>query len=114
MVRLKATPETRKAAVSKVDWARIDAMTDADIERQVAENPDTAPILSEAEAAAALVRTVRRQLGLSQPAFAARYHIPVGTLRDWEQNRKAPDSTAFAYLRVIAKEPEVVAKALGA
>jgi uncharacterized protein (DUF4415 family) len=27
------------------DWARVDAMTDEDIDRQIAENPDAAPIL---------------------------------------------------------------------
>jgi putative transcriptional regulator len=77
------------------------------------QTPDAAPIPREAGTAAALVRMVRQRLGMSQPAFAARYHIPVGTLRDWEQNRKQPDSTALAYLRVIAHAPEVVARALG-
>jgi putative transcriptional regulator len=112
MVRIKATPEAQAAALAKVDWAKLDAMTDKDIEQQVAENPDAAPILSKAETAAALVRTVRQRLGMSQPAFAARYRIPVGTLRDWEQNRKQPDSTALAYLQVIARAPDAVAKAL--
>ena len=31
------------------------------------------------------VRTLRRVLGLTQEEFAARYQIPLGTLRDWEQ-----------------------------
>jgi putative transcriptional regulator len=38
--------------------------------------------------------------------------VPIGTLRDWEQNRKQPDASALAYLRVIAREPKVVARAL--
>jgi putative transcriptional regulator len=38
--------------------------------------------------------------------------VPIGTLRDWEQNRKQPDAPALAYLRVIAREPGMVAKAL--
>ncbi|MGD9868135.1 MAG: helix-turn-helix domain-containing protein, partial [Hyphomicrobiales bacterium] len=33
------------------------------------------------------VKILRRALGLSQEDFAARYHIPIGTLRDWEQGR---------------------------
>ena len=61
---------------------------------------------------AAIARTVRKRLGLSQAEFAARFHVPVGTLRDWEQNRRQPDAPALAYLRVIAREPEMVAKAL--
>jgi uncharacterized protein (DUF4415 family) len=29
----------------KTDWARVDALTDADIERAIAEDPDAVPIL---------------------------------------------------------------------
>jgi len=48
------------------------------------------------------VKIIRRALGISQEDFAARYHIPIGTLRDWEQGRVAPDQAARAYLTVIA------------
>ncbi len=58
------------------------------------------------------VKVIRRAFKLSQDEFAARFHIPVGTLRDWEQGRKEPDAAAKAYLRVIAREPEMVARAL--
>jgi putative transcriptional regulator len=58
------------------------------------------------------VKTVRRALGLTQEEFAARYGIPVGTLRDWEQGRTEPDQPARAYIRVIASNPEWVAIAL--
>jgi transcriptional regulator with XRE-family HTH domain len=59
------------------------------------------------------VKIVRRALGLSQEAFAERFHIPVGTLRDWEQGRKVPDQAARSYLRVIATDPAAVQFALG-
>jgi putative transcriptional regulator len=61
-----------------------------------------------------LVKIVRRALGLSQDDFAARYRIPIGTLRDWEQGRATPDRAARAYLTVIARDPEAVRKALDA
>jgi putative transcriptional regulator len=101
-----------RQALQETDWAAVDAQTDADIARQVAGDPDAAPILSEAETAATIVRSVRKQLGITQAEFAARYHVPIGTLRDWEQNRKQPDAPALAYLRVIAREPGMVARAL--
>ena len=41
-----------------------------------------------------------------------RYHIPLGTLRDWEQGRCEPDQPAKAYLTVIARDPEGVERAL--
>lgn len=59
------------------------------------------------------VKVIRRALGLTQEEFAGRYLIPLGTLRDWEQGRSAPDQAARAYLRVIAEEPETVTRALG-
>ena len=39
--------------VGRGDWAKVDATTDEDIARQIAEDPDTAPELDEAWFAAA-------------------------------------------------------------
>ena len=57
-------------------------------------------------------KTLRRALGLTQEEFAARFQIPLGTLRDWEQGRAEPDQTARAYLRAIAGDPTAVHRAL--
>lgn len=57
------------------------------------------------------VRAVRSQLGLTQPAFAARFGLPVGSVRDWEQGRVVPDRAAQMLLRVIVQAPQVVARA---
>lgn len=112
MATVRVNRKMAEQAAREIDWTKIDAQTDAEIARNVASDPDAAPILTDSETVAALVRTVRKQLGLSQPEFAARYHVPVGTLRDWEQSRKRPDAPALAYLRVIAREPKMVARAL--
>lgn len=58
------------------------------------------------------VKIIRRALGLTQEEFAEQFHIPIGTLRDWEQDRNSPDRAAEAYLRVIARDPEAVRRAL--
>ncbi len=58
------------------------------------------------------VTVIRRALQLTQEQFAERYQIPVGTLRDWEQERVEPEGPARAYLRAIAGDPEGVANAL--
>jgi putative transcriptional regulator len=58
------------------------------------------------------VKTLRRALALTQEEFAERYHIPLGTLRDWEQGRSEPDQPAKAYLTVIARDPRGVERAL--
>lgn len=112
MAIVKTTPEMVAKAIGDADWRAIDAQTDADIARNVARDADAPPILTGGETAAAIARTVRKRLGLSQTEFAARFHLPVGTLRDWEQGRRQPDAPALAYLRVIAREPELVARAL--
>ena len=57
-------------------------------------------------------KIIRRALGLTQQEFAVRFRIPVGTLRDWEQGAAEPDQAARAYLTVIARDPDAVAKAL--
>ncbi len=58
------------------------------------------------------VKIIREALGLTQEEFATRFHIPIGTLRDWEQERKVPDQTALTYLTVVAREPEMVQRVL--
>ena len=59
-----------------------------------------------------IARALRLRLRLTQDEFAARYHIPLGTLRDWEQRRSEPDMAAQSFLRVIAAEPEKIAEYL--
>jgi putative transcriptional regulator len=57
-------------------------------------------------------KIIRRALGMTQEEFAARYRIPLGTLRDWEQGRAVPDQPARTYLTVIARSPQEVQQAL--
>ncbi len=57
-------------------------------------------------------RVLRRWMKLSIEEFGERYQIPVETLRAWEDGTATPDAVAEAYLRVIAAEPDAVAKAL--
>lgn len=92
-------------------------MTDAEIEAAAAADPDARPMTPEELRSARRVprvKTLRRALRLTQEEFAARYHIPLGTLRDWEQGRCEPDQPARAYLRVIAGDPDGVSRMLSA
>lgn len=85
------------------------------IERAARTDPDAQP-LTPADLRALKrvpqVKVIRRALELTQEEFAARYHIPVGTLRDWEQGRAEPDQPTRAYLTLIARDPERVRRAL--
>ena len=44
--------------------------------------------------------------------FAARLGVPVETIRNWEQGKRAPRGPARALLAVIAHSPETVFEAL--
>jgi putative transcriptional regulator len=100
---------------AKHDWSRFDSMTDREAHEAAISDPDSRP-LSDAEFArikrVPRIRTLRRVLGLTQEEFALRYHIPLGTLRDWEQGRSEPDQPTKAYLQVIARDPERVFRLL--
>jgi len=101
----------------KHEWSRFDALTDEEVHAAALADPDARPFTEEHLARMKRVppaRTLRRALGLTQEEFAARYHNPVGTLRDWEQGRSEPDQPARAYLHVIAHDPDGVRRALEA
>jgi putative transcriptional regulator len=90
-------------------------MTDDEVHAAALADLDAQPLTEERLAHMKRVpraKTLRRALGLTQEEFAARYHIPIGTLRDWEQGRSEPDQPARAYLKVIARDPEGVRRAL--
>lgn len=97
------------------EWTAFDAMSAEERHVAALRDPDAQPISLENEARmrrTPQVRVIRRALRLSQEEFAARFHIPIGTLRDWEQGRKDPDAAARAYLVVIGRNPSAVTEAL--
>ena len=100
---------------TKHDWSRLDAMTEEQRHAAALVDPDAQP-LSDADMdrmrPTPRPKIIRRALGLTQEEFSARYQIPLGTLRDWEQNAKKPDQAARAYLRAIAGDPTGVERAL--
>jgi len=58
------------------------------------------------------VRDLRRRARLTQQQFAAKLGVPVETIRNWEQGKRAPRGPARALLAVIAHAPETVFAAL--
>lgn len=103
-------------AGARVDRARVLGTSDEEIERQIADDPDTAPISSDEELAhdrmVYPVRAIRERMGMSQATFARLFGISVDTLQNWEQGRRQPEGPARMLLRVIDREPEAVRRAL--
>jgi putative transcriptional regulator len=113
--------EIRKRGGGRVDWERARRTTDADVDRMIASDPDTAPDMSADRDWRRVitpripsVRTIRRKLGLSQSEFARRFGFSVRTVQEWEQGRAVPDRPARILLRVIERSPRAVARAVAA
>lgn len=106
-----------------VDRARIEATDDADIARQIADDPDTAPDITGSgapivrripEIDPARLRAIRGRTGLTQAAFAGALRIPVGSYRNWEQGRTRPDPVARSLLYLVERDPSHVLSLLSA
>lgn len=93
--------------VGRIDVARVDATTEADIAKHKAED-DTQAMAD----AAKFARRVRRRLGFSQAEFAERIDVSLETIRNWEQGKRCPTGAAKALLKVLDKAPEVALAAL--
>jgi putative transcriptional regulator len=86
-------------------------LTNAAVEAAARADPDARPLtISDLKRMKRTpsAKIIRRALELTQEEFSARYHIPLGTLRDWEQGRAEPDRPTQAYLKIIACEPKRV------
>ncbi len=96
------------------DWTRVAELTQEEIHSAAEGDPDAQPLPRDRRGMTHVpnVKKLREKVGLTQEAFAQKYRIPLGTLRDWEQRRKFPDAPARAYLQVIARNPEAVAELL--
>ena len=93
---------------SEEERRRFDNLTDAEIEAQALSDPDNPPQTKEQLRRMVLareVRVTREKLGLSQPEFAARFHIGLARLRDFEQARSQPDFIVRVFLRMIYEDP---------
>ena len=58
------------------------------------------------------IKAVRESRGLTQGEFSEKYKLPIGTVRDWEQHRREPDTGSRVYLSMIEADPEAVEKIL--
>ena len=99
----------------KTDWRDFDAMSEEERHQAALSDPDCPPA-TESQLARARrvpsVRALRKKLNLTQEEFALRFHLPLGTVRDWEQGAHRPDKAAQVLLTIIAKDPDAAARAL--
>lgn len=58
------------------------------------------------------IKALRKRVGKTQGQFSEEFKLPVGTLRDWEQHRREPDTGSKVYLSMIEADPEGVKRIL--
>jgi putative transcriptional regulator len=102
-----------KAAKPKLDRAKIAATTESDIRRHMREDGET-PARTPRLADVMTPQIIRKRLDMTQEEFAQALHIPVATLRNWEQGRNAIDPAARSLLIVVARNPKAALAALAA
>src|SRR5215470_7872506 len=79
----------------ETDWERLKAMTDEEVIAAALSDPDAQPMAPEQLAKmrrVSRVKVLRQRLGMTQAEFAEAFHLPITTLRDWEQHRSTPAS----------------------
>jgi putative transcriptional regulator len=99
---------------STVDRAKLEATTEADIQRHMIEDgfdPDE-EIPAHDWRVVRPPREVRARFGLTQVRFAALIGVPVATYREWEQGRTALPTGIRALFDILDREPEAARRAL--
>jgi putative transcriptional regulator len=103
LAELAARPQPSEEEIERQAAEDGDAWTDEELANAVPVYP--APKPDE-------IRALRTRIGLSQSQFALMFGFNVDTWQQYEQGRRVPSGPASTLLRVIAKEPEAVLRAL--
>jgi putative transcriptional regulator len=115
VVQVMPDGTTQPFPEDRTDWARLDAMSEEEIEANALSDPDNPPLTDEELAemwSPYEAKQMRTRLNMTQEEFSENFQIPLGTLRDWERGASIPDKSARTLLRVISREPEAVLRAL--
>ena len=60
------------------------------------------------------VKSIRRELRLSEEQFARLLGVRPATVRNWQNGKRRPGGAAFVLLRVAEKHPEALLEAVNA
>lgn len=77
-----------------------------------AEGDDTKAVIHHINLPAPNVSAIRKKTGLTQKQFAASINVKIGTLQQWEQERRVPKGPTKVLLTVIDKNPNIVQETL--
>jgi len=111
LIITRKTLRQANAEEGHFDAEKFESLTDADIDRMIAGDPELAPP-TQSLAPLLDMRDIRRKLGLTQAQLAKKLRVGVATSRDWEHGRGQTDPALRALLRVLDKLPEPALRAL--
>jgi len=113
MAIIRRTMENIRRMKPRINRAKIDATSEADIRRNMREDgqderdiADYTPVIPP--------QVLRKRLRMTQAEFARALRIPIATLRNWEQGRVLPDPAARSLLTIVARNPRAALRALAA
>jgi putative transcriptional regulator len=115
MSTFKENASNRKRPAPQVNWEKVSATTEGDIQRHTAEDGGATADFGPGGyflVTPQYVRGLRKKLDLTREAFAASFGLSERTIEEWELGRQSPTGPARALLRVIEREPEAVKRAL--
>ncbi len=116
----KRTYSINELPADTTDWEKLGKLSESEIDSRARLDID-APLLNENQLKnfkrvhppeEVDVGAIRKQLHLSQEAFAAFFGISKRTVQEWEQGRRHPAGAAKTLLTIISHEPEAVQRAL--
>ncbi len=112
MITEKITLARALETLKDFDWSKIDVLTDADIDAQIAADPDVAPDMSDLRDDVDMAG-IRNRLKMTQAEFAQAFGFTKASVRSIEQGRRNPSGTAVTVLKLIARDPDYVRQTLG-
>ena len=107
----RKTLEQAKAEKGCLEPEKFDNLSDVDIERMIADDPDLAPPTERLQPLLE-VREIRLRLGLTQRQFAKKLGAPEAAVRAWERDETPTDPVLQALLRILDRIPEPALQAL--
>lgn len=110
MAVVRKSLEQLSAEKRRIDLQKLAATSEDEIFRQQSEDDENFDG-SRLPQLVIPVQAVRQKLCMTQAEFARNFKIPLGTIRNWEQNRVTPDPAARALLTILFRQPEAALKA---
>lgn len=119
-------PSTNDERDPHIDWSRFGKKSREQINAEAAEEKAKLELTGRGKRLTAQVhgkrydisgpdvKAIRERLGLTQEAFAERFHLSQRTIQQWEQRRAMPDLPARILLKAIEQAPDVIAAAASA